>query len=127
MSRRTRVLLVDDSADIRDLYQRLINKQDDLECVATGDSTAGLEGVVRQHQADVAVVDLTGTGRDPLEAIRATQAVCPGCRIIVFSGHDDPDTVQRATQAGAGSLVSKHEHPMKLIEEIRRLAGRATG
>ncbi|MGH7133729.1 MAG: response regulator [Phycisphaerales bacterium] len=122
MARKIRILFVDDSADIIDLYQRLINRTDDLECIGTMESTAGMEAAIHNTLADVAVVDLVGTGRDAFEAIRAAAAACPQCRIIVFSGHDDPDTRAQAKNAGACSLVSKTDHHLTLINEIRRTA-----
>lgn len=120
MTRRLRVLIVDDSADILDVYKRLINRQPDMECVDARLTTVDLEGAVARTQADVAVVDLIGPDRDSFEAISATADACPACRIIAFSGHDDPDTLEQAAAAGAWSLVSKHDHPLRLLEEIRR-------
>ena len=120
-ARRTRVLLVDDSADIRDLYRRLIEKSDDLQCVESLDSTADLEAAVERSGADVAIVDLIGTGRDPVEAVRSTVSKHPACRIIVFSGHDDEMTRREILQAGATSLVSKYGDVGALLEEIRRV------
>lgn len=121
MTCRARVLLVDDSEDIRDLYRRLIEKQSDLECVAAMESTVGLEDAVKRTNADVAVIDLVGPGRDALEAIRSVSVACPRCRIIAFSGHDDDTTRDHALQAGAWSLVSKHDDAMTLLDEIRRV------
>jgi DNA-binding NarL/FixJ family response regulator len=123
MTRRARILLVDDSPDILDLYQRLINKQTDLECVGARTSTQELEAAVQESRADLAVIDLVGTGRNAVAAIEATTASCPDCLIVVFSGHDDSATRDRVTRAGAWSLVSKNDHPMKLLEEIRRALG----
>jgi DNA-binding NarL/FixJ family response regulator len=111
---------VDDSADIADLYQRLINRQEDMECVGTMESTVGLEEAIGRSGAEVAVVDLVAKGRDSMEAIGASVDVHPDCRVIVFSGHDDPATREEAARAGAWSLVSKHDEPMSLIREIRR-------
>ena len=124
---KARVYLVDDSADIRDVYQRMINRQSDLECVGAAESTVGLEEAVRRAGAEVAVIDLVGPDRDALEAIRATAAAAPGCRIIAFSGHDDRETRERATEAGAWGLVSKNQPPMALIEAIRSAVGEAGG
>jgi DNA-binding NarL/FixJ family response regulator len=121
MPNPTRVLLVDDSADIRDLYQRVLNKTEDLRCVGTLESAVGLEASVQETRAEIAVVDLVRAGRDPFEAIRSTALACPDCRIIAFTGYDDGATRDQVFQAGAWSLVSKHEQPGALVEEIRRV------
>jgi DNA-binding NarL/FixJ family response regulator len=101
----------------------MINRENDLECVDARESTVGLEAAIEQHLADVAVIDLVGPGRDALEAIRSTAAMHPRCRLIAFSGHDDTQTRDEAARAGAWSLVSKHDHPTRLLEEIRRAVG----
>jgi DNA-binding NarL/FixJ family response regulator len=82
----------------------------------------GLEGAIAQHAPDVVVVDLVGPGRDAMEAIASVSAAYPACRVLAFSGHDDPQTRRRAAEAGAWSLVSKHDEPLKLLLEIRRAA-----
>lgn len=122
MTRRVRVLLVDDSADILDPC-RLIDRQDDLECVKTRESTIGLEEAIERSRADVAVIDLIGPGRDALEAIRSTMTAHPECRLIAFCGYDDSTIRDQAAKAGAFSLVSKHDHPMPLLDVIRQAVG----
>lgn len=121
MTHRTRVLIVDDSEDILYLYRRLINSQPDMECVATLESTVGLEACAQEHRAEVAVVDLIGPDRSAIEAIRSLSKEHPACRVIAFSGHDDQATCDLALDAGAWTLVSKNDHPTKLLEEIRKV------
>jgi DNA-binding NarL/FixJ family response regulator len=121
MSQRTRVLIVDDSEDILDVYRRLIDTQPDLQCVAALESTVGVEDRAVEHRADIAVIDLIGPDRSAIDAIRGMAAQCPECRVIAFSGMDDEATCDQAFEAGAWSLVSKNDHPMRLLEEIRRV------
>jgi len=120
MQKKTRVLMVDDARDLLDLYRRVISAQPDMECVEALDSTIGLEEALERSQADVAVIDLTGTGRDGFLAIGAAATARPSCRIIAFSGYDDQATREQARRAGAWTLVSKLDAPAKLLEEIRR-------
>lgn len=119
--RKLRVILIDDTADILELYRHLIDSQADLQCVACMPDSETLETAIEAHAADAAVIDLCGPGRDALDAIRAVAARFPDCRIIAFTGRDDPATLERVLDAGAWSLVSKHEHPLRLLDEIRRI------
>lgn len=118
---KCRVLLVDDSADICELYRLMMNRTDDLECVGVRESADDLEADLQRTLADVAVIDLIGPGRNALEAIRSAAATNPRCRIIAFSGHDDEGTRDQVIQAGAWSLVSKHADVQELLDEIRRV------
>ena len=116
---RAGVLVVDDSEDLLDMLRRLIDRQADMRCVCVLESTVGLEDAIAEHSPDVAVVDLVGPGRDAIEGIRSASEKHPSCRIIAFSGHDDQDTIARASDAGAWLLVSKHGDPAHLLEAIR--------
>jgi DNA-binding NarL/FixJ family response regulator len=120
---RTRVLLADDSPSITELYESLVGREDDLECVGTLDSASDLEGAITRLRPDVVVVDLTMPGKNPVEAIRDAAVRFPDCRFIAFSGYDDPQTRDEVLGAGACALVSKHDDPTRLVEEIRRVRG----
>lgn len=118
---KTRVLLVDDSADITDLYGRMIDAEPDLVCAGALHSADSLVESVSRVLPCVVVIDLTMPGEDPLAAIRSLAASHP-CPIIAFSGYDDPETHGAALDAGAWSLVSKHGEPTRLLREIRRIS-----
>jgi len=120
--RRTRVLCVDDSPDIGKMLARLIREQPDLEDAGVLDRAEGLVDEVIGRRADVVVLDLTMPGFDPVVVIRALAVRLPSCRVIAFSGYDDPDTKDEVRCAGAWGLVSKHGESADIIRAIR-LAG----
>jgi DNA-binding NarL/FixJ family response regulator len=121
-SPRTRVLCVDDSADIGRMVTRFIRAQPDMESVGTLDSAEGLVNECIQRRPDILVLDLTMPGPDPLGAIRALTARLPSCRVIAYSGHDDQQTSDQVFGAGAWELVSKNGEPDGIITAIRRVA-----
>jgi DNA-binding NarL/FixJ family response regulator len=119
---RVKVLCVDDSHDIVQLYSRMVNGEPDMCCVGTLGQADALADEVERTQADVVVLDLSMPGRDPLEALSDLSRQIDRVRTIVFSGYDDAQTVDAALNAGAWGLVSKHANPMEVIEAIRRVA-----
>lgn len=122
MSERIRVLIADDSPDIVELYEQLINGQDDLQCVIALNSARDLECAMEEYRPDAAVIDLTMPGPTPLTVVAALAPKYPHCHFVAYSGYDDSATRTRALAAGCVSVVSKGAHPLKLIEEIRRLS-----
>lgn len=126
---RTRVLCVDDSPDMAEMLVRLMRAQPDLEDAGALDSAEGIVDEVVRRRADVVVLDLTMPGPPPLGAIRAIADHVPSCRVIAYSGYDDPGTREAARRAGAWELVSKHGEPGDIIAAIRRagIEGRADG
>ncbi|MEX2219648.1 MAG: response regulator transcription factor [Phycisphaerales bacterium] len=115
-----RILCVDDSADIAELLSRLIRREPDLEDAGALQSADGLVDEVVRRRADVVVLDLSMPGPEPLEAIRALTVSAPLCRVIAYSGHDDPETKEAVRGAGASELVSKNGEPGDIIRAIRR-------
>lgn len=117
--RPIRVLCADDQPDMRLLLQRLIDDQPDMTTVGALDTADELVEQVGARKPDVVVLDLTMPGRHPLEALRELSLREPKVRVLVMSGYDDPATVDSALDAGAWTLVSKHDEPRAVLKAIR--------
>jgi DNA-binding NarL/FixJ family response regulator len=117
-----KVLLIDDNPDLTDVLARLLATESDLSHVGTLQQAGAMGDAFDQFQPDVALVDLTMSGKPPLEAMReATQRNSP-VRMIAFSGYDDIAIIDQALDAGATGFVSKHCAPDIILEAIRRVA-----
>lgn len=116
------VLCVDDSPDIAGLLDVSISGEQGMCSVgAVHDSSSVLDEVAAKRP-DIVVLDLTMPGKSPLEVIAEINASFPQTRTIVYSGHDDPESIDRAIEAGAWGYVSKHEDFKQVIEAVRRVA-----
>jgi DNA-binding NarL/FixJ family response regulator len=84
-----RILLCDDSAELRSLLRSAIeDRRDDVEIVGeVGDGDAGLR-LAAEHQPDVVVLDLEMPGPAPAPLLRALRRLAPRAAIVTFSGHD---------------------------------------
>jgi len=84
-----RVLLCDDSAELRALLRSAIEQGgDEVEIVGdVGDGDAGLR-LAAEHQPDVVVIDLEMPGPTPAALLRALRRLAPRTAIVTFSGHD---------------------------------------
>ncbi len=121
-SSRARVLCIDDAPDITEMLARLIRREPDLDDAGALDSVDGLVAEVERRGATIVVIDLSIPGGEPLKAIRELTARAPSCRIIAYSGYDDPETREAARRAGAWELVSKAIDPREVVRVIRRAA-----
>lgn len=120
--RRIRVLVVDDSPDVAEMLVRLLGRERDLESAGALIAADEIVDEVARREVDVVILDLTMPGRPPLEACRALVERSRSCRVIAYSGYDDPATRERARCAGASELVSKNTEPGEVISAIRRVA-----
>ena len=90
-----RVLLCDDSVELRALLRSAIEAGRDVEVVGeVGDGDAGVR-LAAERQPDVVVLDLEMPGPSPEALLKALRRAAPSAALVTFSGHDP------ATVAGA--------------------------
>ncbi|HLU39049.1 MAG TPA: response regulator transcription factor [Planctomycetota bacterium] len=123
MAEPTRVLCVDDSMDIAELYRLLIDAEPDMRCVGVVTDPADVVATVARTGANQVLLDLTMPGPvTPLSVIRALAETSPDVRVVAFSGYDDEATQHAALDAGAWGFVSKHAGPSDVLDAIRQVA-----
>ena len=117
-----RVLIVEDSPDLAVLMGRMIQREPDLEEAGIVYSADGLAREVEGHLANVVLIDLTMPGTPPVRAIDELTRAQPACRVLAWSGYDDPQTITSAMEAGAHAYVSKSCGMSDIIAAIRKVA-----
>jgi DNA-binding NarL/FixJ family response regulator len=124
MSKKIKVLLVDDHPLVREGLRSLISQHADLEICGEAESEPqGLE-LVGLMQPDVAIVDITLASGSGLELIKSIKSIYPTVTVLVLSMHDEHLYAERALRAGARGYIMKREAAKKVIAGIRSvLAG----
>ena len=119
MTNRTRLVVVDDEARVRQGLLMRLALEPDLEVVGeAADGDAALRLALVLHP-DVVVIDLVMPGMDGLRAIELLRAALPAGRLLAFSIRDDMSTRREAAFAGATACVAKQEGPDRLLAAIR--------
>lgn len=101
-----KVLIVDDSALIRQMLSRALSVDPRIEVV--GSAKTGVEAVERaiELQPDVITLDIEMPELTGLEALPVLMKSTPA-RVVMLSSLDDPDTTYQALAAGASDFVVK--------------------
>lgn len=124
-----RLLLVDDNLQFLNTLQDFLADEEDLAIV--GRATDGHEAVQQcgRLHPDVVVMDVYMPTVDGLQATRDITQHCPGSRVVVITGQEEPDLRALSREAGAVGFVVKHEAAFLLREAIREAArsGRSPG
>jgi two-component system NarL family response regulator len=117
-----RVLIVDDHPMIRAGLTATIEPEADMTLVASASN--GREGLeqYRQHQPDVALMDLRMPDMGGVEAIRTIRAEFPSAKIIVLSTYQGDEDIYRALEAGAVTYLLKDTLAEKMVGIIREVA-----
>ena len=117
----TRIMLVDDHPDFRDLMVALLGGQPDLEVVAEAGSMAEARSQAAASRFDVVVLDLglpDGNGADLIGELREAS---PGGAVLVMSASLHPANIERAMREGADEVLDKLSPPAEVVGTVRRL------
>ena len=117
----TRVMLVDDHPDFRDLMVTLLETQPDLEVVAQAGTMAEARVAAAAARFDVVVLDLglpDGNGADLIGELREAS---PGGAVLVMSASLHPTNIERAMREGADEVLDKLSPPAQVVRTVRRL------
>lgn len=114
-----RVLCIDDSPDVLAVLTMLLNRAPDLTCVGALGTADGLTAEVESRGAEVVVLDVGIPYRDSLGRLDELKRSGSLAKVIVFSGDNDDESVNRCLAAGASACVTKATDPRILLDTIR--------
>lgn len=117
--KKSRILLVDDYAIVRDGLTQLLQGEPDLTVCGEAASAEQALDVAAQARPDLAIVDISLGGANGIELIKNLKTLQPDLRILVLSMHDESHFAERALRAGASGYVMKREARDRIMEAIR--------
>jgi DNA-binding NarL/FixJ family response regulator len=116
---RTRILIAEDHAIVREGVRALLSTADDMEVV--GEAGGGEEAIQQAVtlEPDLILMDIAMPGLGGLEATLEIRKRVPRTRIIVLSQYGDPEYVKRFLKAGVSGYVLKKAAGAALVSAIR--------
>ncbi|HVE45797.1 MAG TPA: response regulator [Acidimicrobiales bacterium] len=118
-----RVVVADDSVDMRDLLSAALEATGRFEVIARcGDGTEALEAV-RDQQPDLALLDLGMPNVGGIEVLPDLVAASPRSRVIVVSGFPRGRLAHLTLSQGAVGYVEKSLSAKAMVDDIVSVAG----
>jgi DNA-binding NarL/FixJ family response regulator len=116
---KTRILLADDHAVVRQGLRFVLDAQPDLQVVA--EAADGAEAVKRAGLADVhlAVLDVAMPRMTGLQAAAVLTERDPALKVVMLSMYDSEQYLYEALRAGASGYVLKSAADRDLVEACR--------
>lgn len=113
-----RVLIVDDRRQVREELRAILPLAGEIEVV--GEAADGVEAVrlAAALRPQAVVLDLQMPVMDGYQAAAQIKAICPGCRVIVLTVHDDEEARRKAAEAGVDAFVVKGAPISVLVEAL---------
>ena len=120
-STRWRVVLVEDHPMFREHISLLINR--DLGMIVCGetDNVDDALELIKQHEPDVAIVDLTLRESNGIELLKDLKAMGSPVKTLVLSMHDEELYAERVLRAGAMGYITKKAASAEVIAAIRKV------
>lgn len=122
--RPLRTVIIDDTADLRDLLRLALDRGGFDVVGEAGDGKAGID-VVRTERPDVVLLDLSMPVMDGLEALPTIRRTCPAAKIIVLSGFGATQMSERAMAQGADGYVQKGASLDSILDYVRDMTAGA--
>jgi len=117
-------VLAEDHAIIRDGLKLLISSRSNLQVVADTGDGGDVERLLREHEADLLLLDLDLPGCHGIELTRrikasaAASTASRAVRVLILTASPGAASVKAAFEAGADGYVLKHENAEELLYAI---------
>jgi len=119
---KTRIVLADDHAILREGIRALLEDQSDMTVV--GEAADGRKAIelARDLSPDIIVMDIGMPLLNGLEATRQIKHNFPQVAVLVLTMHDNEEYVSHILAAGASGYVLKRAASSELVTAIRAVA-----
>jgi two-component system, NarL family, response regulator LiaR len=118
---RIKVLLTDDHGVVRQSLQAFLTLDPEIEVVATAENGAQTIELVKEHQPNIAVLDLVIPGDDTIATIAKLRRLSPDLKILVLTSYLDEANIKEVLKAGASGYLLKTMHADALRNTIKTL------
>jgi CheY-like chemotaxis protein len=111
------VLIIDDSAFVRQCIADVLERQGWMVAESVPDGEQGLE-LYRRHKPDVVVLDIGLERMDGIQVLNQIRQLDPNAKVVMCSGRGTPEVVQECLNCGAAEFVAKPFLPHVLVDAV---------
>lgn len=113
---RSRILVIDDEAVIRDGVKRILERSGMDVSTSSGGRTA--LAMIQETDFDLVVTDLKMPGMNGIEVLKAIKVLQPEVPVIIITGYSTVDTAVDAMKNGAFDYIAKPFTPEQITEKV---------
>jgi DNA-binding NarL/FixJ family response regulator len=121
MSREITVAVVEDDADLRRSFERVLGKAEGCKVACLCRSVRDAVDRIPAAQPDVVLMDVDLPDGSGVDCVARLSPQLPQTQFLMVTAYQDPDTAFRAITAGAHGYLVKPVTAQKLVEAIREI------
>jgi DNA-binding NarL/FixJ family response regulator len=122
MTSKKKVIIVDDHDLFREGLKVLLSNSNTIEVVADAGNGKEFLDIVRDHNPDAVLMDISMPIMDGIEATRQGLAINPGLKVLALSMFGDEGNYFRMIQAGAIGFILKSSALSELEKAILKVS-----
>jgi DNA-binding NarL/FixJ family response regulator len=116
-----RVVIVEDHPLMQTALEATLERAEGFTVVGTATSGLQAEPLVSRTQPDLVLLDLQLPGLDGISCLALLRERHPDATVVVLSGVEDDELIERALSGGAAALVKKSISPADLPVLLRQV------
>ena len=117
MKRKIRIVIADDSEQMRRNMRRILELEEGIEIV--GEAANGEEAIaLMDRKPDVVLIDIVMPVMDGIETTSRIKRLGPETIVILTTAHQNNEFQVRSMQAGADGFVLKDDLTTEVLREI---------
>lgn len=120
--KKTRVLIVDDHAIVREGVRMILSAHPDIQVVGEAGSGEQAVAMAQTLRPDVTVMDISMPGMGGIEATQQIRQRSPEANVLALTMHEDEHYVFQLLKAGAAGYVLKRAAATDLVDAVRAAA-----
>ena len=115
-----RVVLADDHPIFLKAISQVLEDARGFEVVGTATSGLQVGPLVARTNPHLVLLDVNMPGLDGLSCLAVLRERHPDVTVVLFTGTDDPDTIERGMATGAAAYIAKSIDPLDLAAVLRQ-------
>lgn len=123
MDKKTKVLLVDDHAIVRQGLKLILSNEQNIEITGEASDCDQAVALVTQTSPDIVVMDIHLANSDGIVATTRILQSSPATKVIILSAETAPYVINKALQNGAAGYVIKNDASDELLRAIQTVMG----
>jgi DNA-binding NarL/FixJ family response regulator len=122
MPKTVRILIADDHSVVRTGLKALLERQGHFRVIAEASTGEEAIRLTKEHEPDIAVLDIRMPGVSGIEACRQIVDGVPDCKVIMLTSYAEDELLMAAIQAGASGYVLKRIGDNELVQAVERVS-----